>query len=69
MSELSGELFTPTEVASFLNFPQETIDLWLELRTLPSFQTPNGRRIRRVDLTTFVEPLVEPDAYDSVFGP
>jgi hypothetical protein len=68
MPELSGELFTPAEVASFLYISQDVVDLWIGLHTLPSFSTPNGRRIRRVDLLGFLEPLIEPADLDAVCG-
>jgi hypothetical protein len=64
--ELSGELFTPEEVAGLLGAPLAQVESWLDLRSLPSIALPEGRRIRRVDLEPFAVPLVEPEALDAL---
>ena len=66
MPEGLDRVFTPGEIAELLRVSEQRVQLWTEMHTLPTIQTPQGRRVRIIDLGPFAEPLLQPDVFDDL---
>ncbi len=69
MPKLSGELFTPAEVAELVGVEEPRLERWIDLGSLPVIRTPEGPRVRRKELIPFATPFVEPEVLDKLRHP